>query len=187
MAITAHKIGYARVSSTDQDTGIQVQQLMDAGCDKVFHEQLSATRADRPELLAALEYLRAGDTLIVTRIDRLARSLRDLQNLVHDLNERKIALQATEQPIDTSTAAGKAFLNMLGVFAEFETAIRHERQAEGIAKAKAAGKYKGRPPVSDKYLDDAQKMINLGIPKAKVARDLGIGRATLYRLLAKAP
>ena len=100
MAPNGHKIGYARVSTTDQDTGIQVQQLLDAGCDKVFHEQLSGTK--------------------------------------------------------------------------------------GIAKAKAAGKYKGRPPVSDRYLDDAQKMINLGIPKAKVARDLGIGRATLYRLLAKA-
>ena len=186
MAITAHKIGYARVSTTDQDTGIQVQQLKDAGCDKVFHEQLSGTRADRPELLAALDYLREGDTLTVTRIDRLARSLRDLQNLVHDLNERKIALQATEQPIDTSTAAGKAFLSMLGVFAEFESSLRRERQAEGIARAKAAGKYKGRPPISDKYLDDARTMIDQGVPKAKVARDLGIGRATLYRLLAKA-
>jgi len=136
--------------------------------------------------LRALDYLREGDTLVVTRIDRLGRSLRDLQNLVHSLNERGIALHATEQPIDTSTAAGKAFLSMLGVFSEFETNLRRERQAEGIAKAKAAGKYRGRPPVSNKYLDNALKMIDQGVPKAQVARDLGIGRATLYRLLAKA-
>jgi DNA invertase Pin-like site-specific DNA recombinase len=186
MAPSGHQIGYARVSTTDQDTGIQIQQLTAAGCDKVFHEQLSGSKMERPELVAALDYLREGDTLIVTRIDRLARSLRDLQNLVYDLSERGISLRATEQPIDTSNAAGKAFLDMLGVFSEFETNLRRERQAEGIAKAKAAGKYRGRQPVNDKLLGPALDMIRQGVPKARVARDLGIGRATLYRLLSRA-
>ena len=186
MVPTGHNIGYACVSTTDQDTGIQVQQLKDAGCDKIFREQFSGTKVDRPELLNALDSLREGDTLVVTRIDRLARSSRDLQNLVHSLNERGIALQATEQPVDTCSAAGKAFLRTLGVSSEFEQNLRRERQGEGITKAKAAGKYKGRPPVSNKFLDDALKMIDQGVPKAKVARDLGIGRVTLFRLLEKA-
>jgi DNA invertase Pin-like site-specific DNA recombinase len=187
MVPMGHNIGYACVSTTDQDTGIQVQQLKGAGCHKIFHEKISGTKDDRPELVNALDYLREGDTLVVTRIDRLARSLRDLQNLVHSLNERGIALQqATEQPVDTCSAAGKDFLSMLGVSSEIEQNLWRERQAEGITKAKAAGKYKGRPPVSNKFLDYALKMIDQGVPKAKVARDLGIGRVTLYRLLAKA-
>jgi len=94
------------------------------------------------ELEGVLSYLRSGDTLVVTRIDRLARSLKDLQDIIHELKDRGVHLQATEQPIDTSTAAGKAFLDMLGVFAEFETNLRRERQLNGIAMAKAAGKYK---------------------------------------------
>ena len=108
-------------------------------------EKASGTRRDgRTELQVLLDFLRPGDALAVTRIDRLARSLRDLQNIVHELKERRVTLRATEQPIDTGTAAGKAFLDMLGVFAEFETNLRKKRQAEGIAAAKARGVYKGR-------------------------------------------
>ena len=100
-----------------------------------------------PALQEAIEFVRKGDTIVVSRIDRLARSLRDLQNIVHELQENGVQLQATEQPIDTSSAAGKCFLDMLGVFAEFETNLRKERQKEGIEKAKAEGKYKGRKTV----------------------------------------
>jgi DNA invertase Pin-like site-specific DNA recombinase len=108
-----------------------------------------ASRKGRSELETLLEFLRPGDTLIVTRIDRLARSLRDLQNIVHELREKGVHLKATEQPIDTSTAAGKAFLSMLGVFAEFENNLRRERQMEGFNAAKARGVYKGRRPQAE--------------------------------------
>ena len=119
---------------------------------------------------------------MVTRVDRLARSLRDLQDIVHELRGRGVALRCTEQPVDTGTAAGKAFLDMLGVFAEFETALRRERQAEGIAAAKARGVYRGRKPRIDpaevRRLREEEKL-----GPAAIARRLGIGRASVYRLL----
>ena len=143
----ARVYGYARVSTTDQDLSIQNASLEAAGCITIFAEKKSGTRRDgRTELEVLLECVREGDTVIVTRIDRLARSIRDLQNIVHELREKGVTLKATEQPIDTATAAGKAFLDMLGVFAEFETNLRRERQMEGIAKAKAEGVYRGRKP-----------------------------------------
>src|SRR5690348_11141307 len=139
--------GYARVSTLDQDLSIQRTALKAAGCGVIRAEKASGTRRDgRTELQVLLDFLRAGDTLVVTRIDRLARSLKDLQDIVHELKDRGVALKATEQPVDTSTAAGKAFLDMLGVFAEFETNLHRERQLEGINAAKARGVYKGRKP-----------------------------------------
>lgn len=178
------KVGYARVSTTDQDTTIQVEQLKAAGCEKVYQEQISGTSMQRPQLEAVLDYIREGDTLVITRIDRLARSVLDLQKIVHDLKSRGIALEATEQPIDTSTAAGKAFLDMLGVFAEFETNLRKERQMEGIANAKAEGKYKGRKPIPEESIERVMELYALGVPKAVIARDVGISRGTVYRVLA---
>ena len=136
--------GYARVSTMDQDLAIQETALRAAGCQTIRSEKKSGTgREARTELQILLDFLRAEDTLVVTRIDRLARSMKDLQDIVHELKAKGVALKATEQPIDTGTAAGKAFLDMLGVFAEFETNLRRERQAEGIAAAKARGVYKG--------------------------------------------
>ena len=138
-------IGYARVSTTDQNLDLQENALRAAGCDVVRSEKRSGTTtAGRDELRTVLDFLRKGDVLTVTRIDRLARSIGDLQDIVRTVRTKGAALKATEQPIDTSTAAGKCFLDMLGVFAEFETNLRRERQLEGIAKAKAAGVYKGR-------------------------------------------
>ena len=117
--------GYARASTVDQDVSIQVDALRAAGCEVIRSEKVSGTsRVGRDELDLLLQFVRPGDTLMVTRIDRLARSIKDLQDIVHDLKQRGVALRATEQPIDTSTAAGKAFLDMLGVFAEFETNLR---------------------------------------------------------------
>jgi DNA invertase Pin-like site-specific DNA recombinase len=142
--------GYARVSTADQDLAIQEAALRAAGCRVVRAERRSgAAREGRDELRLLLDFLRAGDTLVVTRIDRLARSVRDLQDIVHELKAKGVALKATEQPVDTGTAAGKAFLDMLGVFAEFETNLRRERQLEGIRAAKARGVYKGRKPSID--------------------------------------
>src|SRR6478609_10362403 len=143
-------IGYARVSTTDQNLELQQTALQAAGCEIIRSEKRSGTTtAGRDELRTVLDFLRKGDVLMVTRIDRLARSIGDLQDIVRAVKARGAALKATEQPIDTSTAAGKCFLDMLGVFAEFETNLRRERQLEGIAKAKAAGVYRGRKPSVD--------------------------------------
>ena len=174
-------IGYARVSTTDQDLTIQVETLGRAGCDLIREEKRSgASREGRTELATLLDFLRKGDTLMVTRVDRLARSIGDLQDIVRALKAKGVALKATEQPIDTSTAAGKCFLDMLGVFAKFETNLRRERQMEGIAKAKAAGVYKGRKPTIDPT--EVRRMLDSGIKPSAVARALGIGRASVYRV-----
>src|SRR5476651_2282745 len=142
--------GYARASSIDQDLRLQRAALKAAGCEVIRAEKASGSRRDgRTELQVLLDFVRSGDTLVVTRIDRLARSMKDLQDIVHELKTKGVALRATEQPINTATAAGKAFLGMLGVFAEFETNLRRERQLEGIAQAKANGVYEGRKPTVD--------------------------------------
>ena len=174
--------GYARVSTTDQDLAIQIAALRAAGCTVIREETNSgSSRKGRTELDTLLDFVREGDELVVTRIDRLARSMGDLQDIVRSLKAKGAALRATEQPIDTATAAGKAFLDMLGVFAEFETNLRRERQLEGIAKAKAAGVYRGRKPTIDPGRVRALREGGLG--PAAIARRLGIGRASVYRLL----
>jgi DNA invertase Pin-like site-specific DNA recombinase len=174
--------GYARVSTTDQDLTTQVETLKVAGCDVIRTEKVSGTsRNGRTELETLLQFIREGDTLMVTRIDRLARSIGDLQDLVRELKAKGAALKATEQPIDTSTAAGKCFLDMLGVFAEFETNLRRERQMEGIAKAKAEGVYKGRKPSID--AEKVKAMRAQGLGASQIAKQLGIGRASVYRVL----
>jgi DNA invertase Pin-like site-specific DNA recombinase len=174
--------GYARVSSPDQDLSIQKEALLAAGCDNVRSEKADdASRKGRSELNTLMEFMRDGDVLVVTRIDRLARSIRDLQNIVHELKDKGVALRATAQPIDTATAAGKAFLDMLGVFAEFETNLRKERQAEGIAKAKARGAYKGRKASID--VERVKQLKADGIGATAIAKQLGIGRASVYRVL----
>jgi DNA invertase Pin-like site-specific DNA recombinase len=177
--------GYARVSSFGQDLGLQRAALEAAGCGVIRAETASGTRRDgRTELRVLLDFVQPGDTLVVTRIDRLARSLKDLQDIVHELKAKGVALRATEQPVDTGTAAGKAFLDMLGVFAEFETNLRRERQLEGIQAAKARGIYKGRKPRIDaaevRRLREQEKL-----GPAAIAKRLGIGRASVYRVLGK--
>lgn len=175
-------IGYARVSSSDQDCSIQEAALRGAGCTTIRTEKKSGTsRQGRTELDTVLEFLRKGDTLVVTRIDRLARSLFDLEGIVRDLQGRGVHLRALEQPVDTATPAGKAFLQMLGVFAEFETALRRERQMEGIAKAKAAGAYKGRKPSVP--TDTIKAMRDAGRSPTEIARELKVGRTSVYRAL----
>src|SRR5271169_6851801 len=157
-----------------------------AGCEVIRAEKASGARRDgRSELQVLLDFLRAGDILVVTRIDRLARSLRDLQNIVHELKSKGVALKATEQPVDTGTAAGKAFLDMLGVFAEFETNLRRERQLEGIAAAKAKGVYKGRPASIDAAQISALRADGLG--PTEIAKRLGVARASVYRVLEARP
>ena len=176
------KYGYARVSTTDQDLTIQVEALNAAGCETIRQEKVSGTSTQgRDELNTLLEFLREGDELVVTRIDRLARSIRDLQNIVYDLDKKGVVLSATEQPIQTNTSAGKCFLDMLGVFGEFETNLRKERQMEGIAKAKERGVYKGRKPSVD--VDRVKELKEEGLGASAIAKEMGIGRASVYRAL----
>ena len=174
--------GYARASSEDQDCTIQEQALLAAGCTTVRSEKRSGTsREGRDELATILDFMRAGDTLVVTRIDRLARSVKDLEDIVATIRAKGAHLRVTEQPVDTSTAAGVAFLQMLGVFAQFETALRKERQLEGIARAKAAGVYRGRQPSVP--VDDVRRLHEAGTGASDIAKQLKIGRASVYRAL----
>jgi DNA invertase Pin-like site-specific DNA recombinase len=177
-------VGYARVSTTDQDYSIQVDALSNAGCNKIFAEKRSGTsKDDRKAFDECMSYIREGDTLVVTRIDRLTRSIRDLQNLLHELRDKQIHLKAIEQPIDTSNAAGKFFLDMLGVFAEFETNLRRERQLEGIQKAKLQNKYKGRKPTARALSAEVIDLANQGSTKKAIAVKLNIGIASVFRIL----
>ena len=175
--------GYARISTADQDLTIQEEALKASGCEMIRSEKVSGTSTDgRDELNTLLEFVREGDELVVTRVDRLARSVFDLQKIVRDLKSKGVALRATEQPIDTSTPEGKCFLDMLGVFAEFETNLRKERQMEGIEKAKAAGKFKGRPASIDK-----NRILELkasGMNPTQIAKEMGISRVSVYRGLS---
>ncbi|MDE4063443.1 recombinase family protein [Phaeobacter gallaeciensis] len=180
------KIGYARTSTVDQNLDVQIAALTAAGCGMVRREQkCGASLEDRSELKTILDFIHPGETLVVTRIDRLARSIRDLQIIVAQLKEKGAHLAATEQPVDTSTAAGKAFFDMLGVFAEFETNLRRERQAEGIKAAKRKGVYQGRPPKID--MSSIQAMLGAGLSPTEIARDMGISRGTVYKAKAQMP
>lgn len=180
--MTNQTFGYARVSTTDQDLTIQEEALRAAGCGRVLSEKKSGTTTKgRTELENLMAFARKGDVIMVTRIDRLARSIADLARIVEELEAKGVSLRALEQPIDTATAAGRAFLQMLGVFAEFETAIRKERQMEGIAKAKAEGVYKGRKPSIDG--EKVRTLAAAGKGASEIAKELRIGRASVYRFL----
>lgn len=176
--------GYARVSTTDQDLSLQESLLQAAGCDLIRSEIASgSSRRGRVELELLLEFMQESDTLVVTRVDRLARSIKDLQDIVFLLKGRGIALKATEQPVDTDSASGKAFLDMLGVFAEFETNLRRERQLDGIAAAKARGVYRGRKRSVDRL--EVQRLRDVErLGATAIARRLGVGRASVYRAFA---
>ena len=176
------KIAYIRTSSVQQNLDVQRETVTKFGVDKIFEEQVSGASTDnREQLKQALDFVRDGDELVVTRIDRLARSLRDLQNIMHDLIEKGVHFSATEQSVNTSTPEGKCFLDMLGVFAEFETRLRHERQMEGIKNAKARGVYKGRKQTVD--VAKIRELASKGLMKTVIAKRLSISRATVYRAL----
>jgi DNA invertase Pin-like site-specific DNA recombinase len=184
-------IGYARTSTVEQAAGIEAQQrdLQAAGCTRIFSEQVSSVATERPELTAALGYLRRGDVLVVTKPDRLARSTADLLGIMERLNERGIGLRILSMggaEMDTRSATGKLMLTMLGAVATFERELMLERQREGIRKAAEAGKYKGRAPTARRQSDDVAKLKAEGVGPAEIARRLGIGRASVYRILGSA-
>ncbi len=177
-------VGYARVSSTDQSLVVQHDALTDACCERVFAEKRSGRRADdRPSLNEAMDFVRAGDTLIVTRLDRLARSTQDLHNLLARLDAKGVGFRCLAQTgVDTTTSTGKLTLAILGAVSAFEADLRADRQAEGIAKAKAAGKYRGRSPSID--YSQVKRLSEQGNSPTEVAGLLKIGRTSVYRALA---
>lgn len=177
-------IGYARVSSTGQSLDVQTEALRAAGCEKVFAEKRSGTTTNQRQALEdAIDFAREGDTLIVTRLDRLARSAGDLHNIVTRLAAKGVSFNCLQQAgMDTTTSTGKLLLNMLAAIAEFETDIRKERQREGIDKAKANGVYKGRKASVD--VASVRAMRDQGVTPTEIAKRMGIGRASVYRALA---
>lgn len=176
--------GYARVSSASQSLDIQEAALRAAGCEIIRSEKRSGTSRDgRTELQTLIEFARSGDHIVITRVDRLARSIADLAAIVRTFSEKGVHLRATEQPIDTTTPEGRCFLQMLGVFSEFETAIRRERQLEGIAKAKAAGVYKGKGRKRMVPVDQIRQMKADGIGPSDIAKKLGVSRMSVHRAL----
>lgn len=176
--------GYARCSSADQSLDIQIDTLKAAGCQVVRAEKVSGTSRDgRRELETLLEFLRQDDVLVVTRIDRLARSIADLQDIIRVLRSKGASLKATEQPFDTGDIYGELTMNLLGCFAQFETELRRERQIEGIARTKRdhPERYRGRPRSIDP--DEIRRLKDEGMGAATIAKTLGIARTSVYRAL----
>lgn len=178
-------IGYARTSTTDQEAGLsaQIDELNAQGCSRVFSEQVSSVDASRPQLKAALDYLRDGDTFIVTRPDRLARGTLDLLNIVDGLTKRGVVVRILSMDLNTGTATGRLVLTVLAGIAEFERSLMLERQRAGIAKAKAEGKYRGRAPTARAKAAEVRKMKADGVSPTEIVKRAGISRASVYRIL----
>lgn len=180
------KIGYGRVSTRDQDHTAQHRRLTEAGCDKIYVEKASGRLASRPELDKALAYLREGDTFIVTKLDRLGRSVKNLADTGEKLKERGVTLVVLDQNIDTSTAAGRFFYNTLANMAEFEADLNRERTLDGLATARARGRKGGRPTsATDDKVKLAQKMYDEGRIVEDIAKTFNVSRPTIYRWLQK--
>jgi DNA invertase Pin-like site-specific DNA recombinase len=181
------KVGYARVSTRDQDARLQTEALTEAGCEKVFEETASGAQRDRPRLAEALTYLRKGDTLVVWKLDRLARSLRQLIETVELLHQRDIGFVSVTEAIDTTTPGGKMIFHVVGALAEFERDLIKERTNAGLASAKARGVQLGRPrAMTDAQIAVAQSLKAAGeLSSGKIAEHLGVSRATLYRTLSE--
>jgi DNA invertase Pin-like site-specific DNA recombinase len=180
-------IGYMRTSTVDQAAGMEAQRrdLMAAGVERLFEEQASSVGA-RPVLAEALGFVREGDVFVVTKIDRLARSIVNLCDIVARIEKRKASLRVLAMNLDTGTSTGKLILNVVGSIAEFEREMMLERQREGIAKAKGEGKYKGRKPTAKAKAADVVRLAGKGMLREMIADDVGISLASVYRILADA-
>ena len=181
-------VGYARTSTIEQVAGFDAQkrELEKCGATKIFFEQVSSV-SKRDELVRALDYVREGDTLIVTKLDRLARSTSHLLDIIKQLDAKKVDLKILDfggGSVDTKSPTGKLMLTMVGAMAQFEREMMLERQREGIAKAKADGKYKGRKPTVRAKADEIRKLKSEGMGATEIAQHLGVGRASVYRVLS---
>lgn len=181
-------VGYARTSTLEQDAGLdaQVRDLKAYGCEEIYKEQVSSV-GERQQLDAAIKSLRKGDKLVVAKLDRLARPVRHLGDLLETLEAKGsglVILSMGGQQVDTTTATGKMMLNVMGSVAQFEREMMLERQKEGIQKAKADGKYTGRKPTAMAKADSVKALLATGMSKAKVCQQVGISKASLYRILA---
>lgn len=183
-------VGYARTSTTDQKAGLEAQlrDLAKMDCERVFQEEISSVDKDgRGQLEDALQFIREGDVLIVTKLDRLARSVKHLLEITERLEAKKATLRILDASIDTATPNGRLMLNLLGSIAQFEREIMLERQREGIAKAKAEGKYKGRKPTEENKVAEVKRLVQVeGLSPTEAAKRAGVARATAYRVLKEA-
>jgi DNA invertase Pin-like site-specific DNA recombinase len=180
-------IGYARTSTVEQEAGFEAQKrdLEAVGVEKIFAEQVSSV-AEREKLAQALDFIREGDVLIVTKLDRLARSMRDLMEIVDRIKAKGASLRILNMGMDTTTPTGELILNVLGSVAQFERAIMLERQREGIAKAKSEGRYRGRKPTAQEKTAEVLALHRQGLGATDIARQLKIGRSSVYRAITAA-
>lgn len=177
------KIGYARVSTEDQNLDSQMDDLNKI-CEKIFTDKISGSKSERPGLHQCLEFLRAGDVLVITKLDRLARSLKDLISLVEALRSRNIGVISIHDNIDTSTIQGTLFFHIFGAFAEFERGLIRERTLAGLASARARGRNGGRPlKMTTDKINTARTLLGAGMSPQSVAKQLGISRSTLYNYI----
>ena len=177
-------IGYARVSTQDQNLTLQREALINAGCEKVFEDKVSGTRADRPGLSKTLEMQREGDTLVVWKLDRLGRSAKQLVDMVSELNKQGIQFKSLTDSIDTGTTSGRFFFHVMASLAEMERELTIERTRAGLEVAKKLGRKGGRKPkMTDSKIESAKKLLSSGVPPKEVAKNLGVSGSTLYRWL----
>lgn len=178
-------IGYARVSTTDQNLETQLEALQGAGCEKIFQEKVSGVKQDRPELAAMLDYCREGDVVICTKLDRIGRSTKHLLEIVEALQAKGVGFKCLNNAeMDTTSATGKMMLTILAAVATFEREMMLERQAEGIRLAKDAGKYTGRKPTAKAKAGEVLELAGAGMKRQEIAAKLGISIASVYRALA---
>lgn len=179
--VETHRIGYARVSTDDQNLDAQIDELQKQGCGRIFQEKISGAKSDRPELQRCFDHLRKGDVLVVTKLDRLARNLKNLIDIVEQLNEMGVAFISVQDQIDTSTPQGKFFFHVFGAVAEFERDLIRERTKAGLTAARARGRIGGRKRImTPEKIKAAKELLKQSFPPADVAKQLGISRATLY-------
>jgi DNA invertase Pin-like site-specific DNA recombinase len=181
----ANILGYARVSTTDQDLDGQRIRLKEAGAIRVFDDIVSGRTFERPGLASLLDYTRPGDVLCVVRLDRLGRSLKELLETVEMLKQRGVALMSLEERIDTTSAAGELVFHVFGAIAHFERRLIAERTRDGLQAAALEGRRPGRPQLEEETISSALALIDAGLPPARAARQLSIGRSTLYRIIAE--
>lgn len=176
-------VGYARTSTAEQVAGLETQitELNKLGCERIYQEQVSSV-AERAKLIECISYIRAGDVLIVTKLDRLARSVSNLLKLVEEIEGKGCELRVLDMNLDTSKPHGKLMLSIFGAVAQFEREVMLERQREGIAKAKSEGKYKGRQPTVIKKIDEVEELVLQGFKPAEIMAKLAIGKTSFYKI-----